>query len=363
MFCVGPYRLYAVPSPFVSSCWLTHDLDRVTLVFGLRARLPRLVMALLAGAALASCGESDPGYNGRQSADWIRQLDDPDPSERAFAVSALGNVVRLNPSYSPAVHALIGALGDTVDAVRVAAASALAREGVRAPDAVPGLIGVLGDSAHAEVRAHGARVLGAVLSQFGARRRRSDSAADSIALAKGVEALVSATADRDPRVRIAAAQGLGRLGPTGAAASPRVRPTLAALATSADAELRVAALEGYVNSGTAPALAVRFARSALADSQPAVRLAAVRVLEQLGPSAKAAIPDLVRTLSDANAFIRSASASAIGEIGPELATDALRRATRDPVAAVRQEAAHALEGYHRQGREDPPPAEPGQHPR
>ena len=362
MYTVGSYGLYAVRAAFRLPLRITHDLDCVTLAKSKKACAGTLVAALLA-VALVGCGETDPGYNGRPSADWIRQLDNPHPSERAFAAGALGNVVRLNPSYTPAVHALIRALGDTADAVRVTAASALSREGVRAPDAVPGLIGVLGDSAHAEVRAHGARVLGAVLSHFGSRRRKSDSAADSLAMARGVEALVLATADRDVRVRIAAAQGLGRLGPIGAAASPRVRPTLAALVTSPDAELRVAALEGYVNSGTAPALAVRFARSALADSQADVRLAAVHVLEQLGPSAKTAIPDLVRTLSDANAFIRSASASAIGEIGPELATDALRRATKDPVESVRQEAVHALEGYHRQGREDPPPAEPGQRPR
>ena len=363
MYTVGPYGLYAVRAAPRLPCGITHDLDRMTPGKRKRARLATLAMSLVAGTALAACGESDPGYNGRPSADWIRQLDDPNPSEREFAAIALGNVVRLNPSYSPAVHALIRALGDTADKVRVSAASALAREGVRAPDAVPGLIVVLGDSAHADVRAHGARVLGAVLGQFGSRRRRSDVAADSVAYTRGVEALVSATSDRDASVRIAAAQGLGRLGPRGAAASTRLRPTLAALVTSPNPELRVAALEGYANSGAAPALVTRITRSTLADSQPAVRLAAVKVLEHLGPSAKPAIPDLVRTLADGDAFIRSASASAIGEIGPELATDALKRATRDPVASVRQEAAHALEGYHRKGREDPPPAEPGLGPR
>lgn len=337
---------------------ITFHLDRMTLGKRWRARLAMLTTALVTVTALAACGESDPGYNGRRSADWIRQLDDPNPSERAFAATALGNVVRLNPSFSPAVHALIRALGDTADAVRVIAATALAREGVRAPDAVPGLIAVLGDSAHARVRAHGARVLGAVLGQLGSRWRQSAASADSVVFGGGVVALVSATADRDVRVRIAAAQALGRLGPKGAAASSRVRSSLTALLTSPDAELRVAALEGYASGGAPPALVVRFARAALADPRSDVRLAAIHVLERLGPSAGGAIPELVRTLSDSNAFIRSASASAIGEIGPELATDALKRAARDPVAAVRQEAAHALEGYHRRGAEDPPPEEP-----
>ena len=359
MYMAGPYGLYAVRAASTFPCRITHDLDHVTLGKRSRAMLAALAAALVTGAALVACGESDPGYNGRRSEDWIRQLEDPNPSKRELAAIALGNVVRLSPSYSPAVHALIRALADTADKVRVTAASALAREGVRAPDAVPGLIVVLGDSAHAEVRAHGARVLGAVLGQFGSRRRQSAAAADSVAFGRGVEALASATADRDVRVQIAAAQGLGRLGPKGAAASPRVRSTLAALVTSSDAQLRIAALEGYANSGAPPALVVRFARAALADSQPDVRLATVRVLERLGSSARAAIPELVRTLSDSNAFIRSASASAIGEIGPELARAPLERALKDPSASVRQEAAHALEGFHRAGKEDPPPDEPG----
>ena len=315
------------------------------------------VAALLASGSVA-CGDNDPGYNGRRSAEWIRQLDDPSPSAREVAASALGNVVRLNPAYSPAVHALTRALGDTADAVRVAAANALAREGVRAPDAVPGLIDVLHDSAHTEVRARGAEVLGSVLGQFGSRRRQKTATDDSIAFGRGVEALLAATSDNEIRVRIAAVQALARLGPAGAAAAPSVRSTLASLATSSDANVRLVALEGYARSGAPAARVVPLATTALRDSQPAVRLAAVRVLERVGPSASTAIPELVRTLSDADAFVRTASASAIGEIGPELATDALKRATKDPVATVRQEATHALVGFHRQGGEDPPPEEP-----
>lgn len=357
MYTAHPYVLYTVRAVQAPGR-ITHDLDRMFLGKRRRASLARLVTALLAGTALAACGEGDPGYNGRRSADWIRQLDSPDPSARQDAAMALGNVVLLNPSYSPAVQALTRALGDTSDGVRVAAANALGREGVRAPDAVPGLIVVLHDSAHAEVRARGAQVLGVVLGKFGSRRRQKTATADSVAFGKGVEALLAATTDSDVRIRIAAAQGLGGLGPIGAAAAPQVRSTLATLATSPDAALRLVALEGYANSGAPATSVVPLAGAALGDSQPAVRLAAVRVLERLGPSAKAAIPQLVRTLSDTNAFVRSASASAIGEIGPELATDALKRATRDPVATVRQEATHALVGYHRQGREDPPPEEP-----
>jgi HEAT repeat protein len=317
------------------------------------------IAVLVLGIQAVACGESDPGFHGRPSEHWIAQLNDSSTMERAEAASALGGVLRLNPRYAPALDALIGALGDTSDAVRVPAAAALAREGVRAPGAVPGLIKVLADSAHPDVRAHGASVLGAVLAQLGERRRRGGAADDTVAIRSGVEALVSAAADRDARVLAAVARGLGGLGSAGAAVSPRVLPTLVAFAESPVPDLRVAGLQGLVNSGAPATLVVPAARSALGDSASNVRLAAARALERFGREAKAAIPELVRTLSDPNAFVRSASASAIGEIGPELARAPLERALKDPSASVRQEAAHALEGFHRAGKEDPPPDEPG----
>ena len=320
---------------------------------------PLCAIAVLFAMHAVACGESDPGFKGQRSVYLIAQLNDSSAMERAAAANALGEVLRLNPRYSPALDALIGALGDTADAVRVASAAALAREGVRAPGAIPGLVKVLADSAHADVRAHGARVLGAVLAQLGQRRRMSRSADDTVALHAGVEALMSATADSDVRVREAAARGLGRLGPAGAAVSPRVRSALASFAQSPVAELRIAGLEGLVNNGAPATVVVPAARSALGDSAPNVRLTAARTLERFGPEAKAAVPDLVRTLSDPVAFVRSASASAIGEIGPELARAPLARALKDPSVSVRQEAAHALEGFHRAGKEDPPPDEPG----
>ena len=322
-------------------------------------RALRVLAVLVLGTHVVACGPTDPGFNGRRSEEWIAQLNDSSAIERATAANALGGVLRLNPKYSPALDALIGALADTADAVRVAAAAALAREGVRAPGAVPGLITVLADSAHPEVRAHGASVLGVVLGQIGQRRRRGGAADDTVAIRAGVEALVSAAADRDVRVRVAVARGLGGLGPAAVAISPRVRPILAAFAESPVADLRVAGLQGLVGSGAPATLVVPAARSALGDSAMNVRLTAARTLERFGTEAKAAIPELVRALSDRNAFVRSASASAIGEIGPELARAPLARALKDPSASVRQEAAHALEGFHRAGKEDPAPDEPG----
>ena len=99
--------------------------------------------------------------------------------------------------------------------------------------------------------------------------------------------------------------------------------------------------------------------SQLGDSSAVRRQEAADALGRLGPKAAAAIPDLVRALADTNPFVRGASVRAIGLISPEGATEALRRALEDPHAGVRAEAAHALEGFHRRGEQDPPPPEPG----
>ena len=99
--------------------------------------------------------------------------------------------------------------------------------------------------------------------------------------------------------------------------------------------------------------------SQLGDSSAVRRQEAADALGQLGSKAAAAIPDLVRAVADTNPFVRGSAVRAIGLISPEAATDVLRRALEDPHAAVRAEATHALEGFHRRGAQDPPPPEPG----
>lgn len=109
--------------------------------------------------ALCACG-ADPGYGGRSTTEWIRTLDDSSAARRTEAAVALGRVLDIDSQARGAVPALIGALADSVDAVRMAAASSLSAHGARAQGAIPGVHRALHDSAHAIVRAQAAIILG-----------------------------------------------------------------------------------------------------------------------------------------------------------------------------------------------------------
>lgn len=152
---------------------------------------------------LASCS-ADPGYQGRTSADWIRQLSDTSANARVDAVLALGNVLRINPESRIVVEALARALGDSIDEVRLTAGDALTQFGVQSPVAVPGLLGALADTVHPEVRSQAAGILG-----------RLGSAARA-----AVPALTNALRDSAADVRANAAESPGLVGPDAAAAIP-----------------------------------------------------------------------------------------------------------------------------------------------
>ena len=85
------------------------------------------------------------------------------------------------------------------------------------------------------------------------------------------------------------------------AAGGSVLQALAAGLRDADGEVRIAAHLGMIRLGraAAPALA-----SALGDQEPAVRRLAAETLQKLGPDAKAAAPDLIAALRDADAEVR-----------------------------------------------------------
>jgi HEAT repeat protein len=92
-------------------------------------------------------------------------------------------------------------------------------------------------------------------------------------------------------------------------------------------------------------LDVSDALQALRDDDWQVRTAAAMALEEIGPRAAVAVPDLVQTLEkDQRAEVRRAAAEALGSIKPTTieAISALTRATEDQSAYVRWAAAKAL---------------------
>lgn len=293
-----------------------------------------IVLAALA-VCLGAC-HVDPGYQGRSSRDWIRMLEHPEPRTRVDAATALGHVLRLQPESPAVVDALIQALADSSDHVRLAAGFALATDGVRAPDAVPGLVDVLRDTAHADTRLHAAQILG----RFGSAARAA------------VPALSTALVDSDAGVRGAAGAALGQIGPPASVATP----ALVRLAADSRPALRRTALDALVRvAAPAPASVPVFVRVLASDSAAEVRVAAADAMAALGPAAVSGAPAATRALTDEDARVRAAAATALASIGPgaRAAVPALQVATRDPDRTVADAAVDALASV--QGRPRRPP--------
>lgn len=138
---------------------------------------------LLGTLVLMGCN-SEIGYGGRSSRDWIRSLSDSSARNRTLAADALGKILEIQPQSPRVVQALIGALADSVDEVGMAAATALVAKGVRAEGAIPGVHAALHDSARAQVRSHAAMILGSLGTNAGEG---------------AVPALIEALDDPDPR--------------------------------------------------------------------------------------------------------------------------------------------------------------------
>lgn len=273
---------------------------------------------------------ADPGYGGRTSGEWIQQLSSPDENSRADAAEALERVLQLQPKMPNVVRALVRALADTADVVRTAAGRALATQGVKSPEAAPGLAAMLSDSAHPDVRVTAARLLGLV-------QTRTDTA---------VAALINALRDSDSNVRASAAQALGLIGPSAAPALPH----LLRLSGDPQADVRVKVIEALIGARASLEIALPVFERALDDSVRSVRATAAYALGSLGPLPAPALATLVRHLADPDAWVRSTVAFAIGRIGPA-ATAAIpslialqRRDTSSAVGGAVQFALAAVRG-------------------
>jgi len=83
---------------------------------------------------------------------------------------------------------------------------------------------------------------------------------------------------------------------------------------------------------------------AQSDSQPEVRVRAVRALSNVGPVVPEVVPALIRALKDPDAGVRGQAALALLKFGPEAkdAAPALEAARNDSDNTVRNLAAKAL---------------------
>jgi HEAT repeat protein len=196
-------------------------------------------------------------------------------------------------------------------------------------------------------------------------------------------ALTTALVDRDPQVRLAAAEALEMYGPLGIPAIPQLvralgdrnlfvrwvsartlgklapnQPELvvpglvALLPVGEDLDVRLTAMAALENYGTtspqpiSPALrdaVPALARAAVTGDSKA-RVAAIRALAAVGIEAAPAVPSLAKALSDPHSDVRQMAAQVLGRLGPaaKAATPDLLKALRDSDPQVRGFAGGAL---------------------
>ncbi len=242
---------------------------------------------------LSACNR-EIGYGGRSSRDWIRSLSDSSTRARTLAADALGRILEIQPKSPRVVQALIGALADSVDEVRMAAATALVAEGVRAEGAITGVHAALHDSAHAHVRSHAALILGSL----------GPSAGEG-----AVPALIEALVDPVPQVRAYAAEALGKFGQAAVSAVP----TIVSHLSDSSSNARLKMLEALFNIRAPDSVIVPAFRNALSDPEASIRAAAAYMLGGIRAAAAPALDALVVVLGDEDPTVRSAALRDLGD--------------------------------------------------
>ena len=169
--------------------------------------------------------------------------------------------------------------------------------------------------------------------------------------APATAALVAALADRDKFVRWASARILGRLGP---GEEEAVVPALALLLTDPDLDVRLAAIAAFERMGPAAKAAAPDLRRTLGSTDAELRVAAIRALACIGGAeASAAVPELIDAIGDADVRVRQTAAQVLGKLGPDArdAAPALCRALEDDNPQVQKAAGEALLNILRSGQE------------
>ncbi len=304
--------------------------------------------------ALLAC-RADLGYGGRSTRAWIAQLDDTSSRARTDAAEALGRILAIDPGDPRVIDALVHALADSMDVVRLAAGDALATPGVSAAEAIPLLVDAAADSAHVLVRGVAVQLLGSMARTL--PPREATRAGPALAAAFAV-----ALRDPDADVRMRALDAVSRLGAP-AGRSQSLVHALAELAHDPDPSVRVRVLEGYVAAAPPADTTLDVALQMLNDSSVTVRTAAAYAIARVGPSGSspaASIDAVATALMDETVEVRTAAVVALGAMRPKgsRADSALRSALADPDSIVRREASHALQRFHLRGGRDPRPAEP-----
>jgi HEAT repeat protein len=250
----------------------------------------------------------------------LQAIDDENPKVRLEAIYAFGVLAR--PPLTADQHArLVKALDHYDPPVRAAAARVIARQ--KFPDTGDALIKAVNDSS-AEVRYASMRALGAIreeravpaLTEQFAFYRKGEGAWSALDALAGIAAPSSLPLfkerleDKDPYLRRAATEGLGRAGDTSAA------DTIERMATTDDSPMvRVAAAFALQKLGRSYAARIVDAMS----NQKVVQQAQAYLVELGSPMVSVIVP----RLQESDAGTREAIADVLGVVGDASTVPAL----------------------------------------
>ena len=270
----------------------------------------------------------------------LKAIDDENPKVRSEAIYALGTIAR-PPLAEAAAASLIKALDHYDPAIRAAAARVVGRLEVKS--AGDALIKAINDS-QAPVRYAAMRALGEIQEtravqalteqlNFYGKGEGAWSALDALAHLADVASVPlfkARLADKDPFLRRASAEGLGRA---------RDTSEISALEIGAgnDSSEMVRAAMGFALQKLGRNYVPRLVES-LDSEKEATQV--VGYLIELGPSI---VPELTPHLQDPSPAIRGNVATVLGALGGAAAAAALQPVTQDKDRGVAQAATRALE--------------------
>jgi HEAT repeat protein len=282
----------------------------------------------------------EPVHKGQPLSHWIKALQDANPKVRLQAATALGKTYLKE---SPAISALIERFQDEDKAVCQAAAVALGGSLQAMPALCRGLTNkdprVRRWSAFA-IR-HMRRVMGGLL----AARERFPKIS-TLAQAK-VSTLMAAVADQNAEVRGAVISVLGAIGPMAKPAVPQI--TAALKDPNKFVRTMAAVALWWIDRQTNVTVPILIEGLEDKGMDLEDRKGCAWVLGEMGPKAKAAVPELIAALrgigktsrTTSTVALASYASEALGRMG-EPAVPALTKALRDEDAEIRKNAAWAL---------------------
>ncbi len=275
------------PAALTKNHWIVQTIQGIG-----AAGLPELQKALASPSAssriIALYGLKEMGTDARGARDEIgKLLADPEAHIRASALVAF---VALDSNGKSSLQKIEDASHDTAPTVRIAAAEAAADLGAHARP-LAAQLSLLLDDKDATVRSAALKAVAA-------------TGGNNAQILEQLQARLA-----DPGQRLAAIETLGSLG----AAATTTAPKLAELYSSSDKPTRIAILASLSGAPGEPAL--NTAQTAIKDTDPALRAAALRTFGKVQPNIELLIPILTTGLQDADPTVRFATLEIIASLG------------------------------------------------